>query len=176
MEEIEVKLLEIDPVEMETKLLALGAKKIFDDVFEEWLFDREEWASFRGRVRVRKTNTGVFLAYKETTKDSSKGNLEIEFEVPSAETAISFVEKIGIPFARHQQKRRVHYEIGKLSVDVDFWPKIPPYVEIEGETLDEIEDLVKKLELKNKRTELDARQIYKDVYGIDISEIKELVF
>lgn len=35
MEEIEVKILNIDPVLIEKKLLAMGAKKISDEVFEE---------------------------------------------------------------------------------------------------------------------------------------------
>lgn len=176
MQEVEVKILEVNPEELEKKLLEIGAVRKSDEILEEWLFDKKEWSVFRGRVRVRKSGKKVQLAYKETTKKSSEGNLEIEFEVPDSESALMFVEKMGVPLVRHQQKRRVHYELGELSIDIDFWPKIPPYVEIEGKDLTEIEGVVKKLGIVGRRVELDARQIYGEVYGIDIDKIKELVF
>lgn len=176
MEEIEVKVLDINPEEVEKKLLALGAKKISDEVLEEWLFDKQEWRHFSGRVRVRKGKNKIELAYKETTKQTGEGNLEIEFEVSDLEQALEFVKKVGLFLARHQQKRRVHFELEGLSVDIDYWPKLPPYLEVEGKSRKKIEGFIEKLDVDGRRVELDALQIYEQVYGISLGKEKELVF
>lgn len=178
MKEIEVKILDIDPVEAEKKLLDLGAKKISDEVFEEWLFWKPEWKKVRGRVRVRvrKSKNKVFVAYKETTKSTAEGNLEIEFEVSDMEAAVEFIKKLGVPVVRHQQKRRVHFEVDGLTVDIDYWPRIPPYMEIEGKSLEKIEKLMEKLAISGRRVELDAVAIYKEIYGISLDDVTELVF
>jgi adenylate cyclase class 2 len=177
MNEIEIKFLEVDPEDLGKKLTDLGAKKISDQMLEEWIFWREDWKAMRGRVRIRSDAGKVQLAYKETTGDASNGNLEIEFVVSDAEQAKEFMLKMGAELARHQQKRRVHYELKNIAIDIDFWPLIPPYVEIEGDNLEELEQLATQLQLDGRtRTELDAFAIYQDVYHIAIGEMKELVF
>ncbi len=177
MQEIELKFLEVNPEEVGRKLEKLGAVKEKDEVLEEWIFMKPEWKPVLGRVRVRKSETKVELAYKETTQKTGVGNLEIEFEVSDAEAAGEFVKKMGVKLSRHQQKRRISYRLGEINIDVDFWPRIPPMVEIEGEDRRELEKLARKLGFDlGKVVELDAAQIYRQVYGIDINEIEELVF
>lgn len=64
-----------------------------------------------------------------------------------------------------------------MVVDIDFWPRIPPYVEIESESREAINQVVQLLELDMKNAvELDAKAIYKEIYDIEINGIKELVF
>ena len=177
MNEIEIKYLEIDPEDLGQKLIDLGAKKISDEMLEEWIFWRDEWNGVRGRVRIRKDGDTIRLAYKETTQHSSKGNVEIEFAIDDIEAATQFMLKMGAKLQRHQQKRRIHYELKGIAIDFDFWPLIPPMVEIEGENLVELEALAKQLELEeSNRSELDAFQIYEEVYNVPIREMKELVF
>lgn len=175
MEEIEIKFLDVNPVEIEKKLQSLGAEKISDDIYEEWLFKRPEWINVRGRVRIRKAGKEVTIAYKETTKKTSEGNPEIEFIVSSLEAAHSFIEKMDIPLVRHQQKRRIHYTYNGVSVDIDFWPLIPPLIEIEGKTLLEVKRMARQLDL-DEETAVDALQIHQEIYGINLSDIKEMVF
>ncbi len=177
MQEIEIKFLEVDPEELGQKLIDLGAKKISDEIFEEWIFWRDEWSSVHGRVRIRKDSKKIQLAYKETTQHSSKGNVEIEFGIDDIEAAKDFMLKMGAKLQRHQQKRRIHFALRNIAIDIDFWPLIPPMVEIEGEDVEELEQLAIQLELEGStRSELDAFQIYEEVYKVPIREMKELVF
>lgn len=177
MNEIEIKYLEIDPEYLGQKLLDLGAKKVSDEMLEEWIFWRKDWTPVHGRVRIRKDSKKIQLAYKETTQHASKGNVEIEFGVDDIEGATQFMLKMGAYLRRHQQKRRIHYQLKNVAIDIDFWPLIPPMVEIEGENLVELEALAKQLELEeSNRSELDAFQIYEEVYNVPIREMKELVF
>ena len=177
MLEIEVKFLDVDPAEIEKRLIKIGGEKVYDDVFEEWIFQKDEWQSFHGRARVRVEKHKIRVAYKETTRKTSEGNVEIEFEVDNKEHALAFINKLGIPLLRHQQKRRIHFTIGEVMVEIDFWPQIPPLIEIEGKNMKAIESVVKKLGLNMKDVcTLDARQIIKDIYKVDIDMMKEYVF
>jgi adenylate cyclase class 2 len=177
MNEIEIKFLDIDPVAIESKLLSKGAKKLYDCVFEEWIFQKPEWKKYHGRVRVRVEKDHVTVAYKETTKKTGDGNPEIEFEVSDKEQAIEFINKLGIPILRHQQKRRIHFILDGVAVDIDFWPRIPPLIEIEGESKRDIERVVKTLGfLLADACELDARRIIVEMYHVDLDSMKEYVF
>lgn len=177
MSEIEIKFLDIDPAKLEKKLLAIGAKKISDELLEEWIFKKDEWSSFHGRVRIRRTGKKTELAYKETRQKSSDGNVEIEFSIDNAEQGTAFMRKIGVPQVRHQQKRRIHYLYNAVAIDIDFWPKIPPLVEIEGENKQSLEKVAALLGFSmDDVCELDARQVIKDIYHVDVDVLEEYVF
>ena len=177
MDEIEIKFLDVDAAGVEAKLLALGAQKVYNHVFEEWILAKPEWQEYRGRVRLRAEIDKTTLAYKETTKKTSEGNVEIEFTVSNQAQALQFLDKIGIPVIRHQQKRRIHFLLNNVEVDIDFWPKIPPLIEIEGKSLDELEYVAKQLGFEMKDTcTFDALQIIQDIYHVDLTNVKEYVF
>ena len=177
MQEIEIKFLNIDPIELEKKLLKAGAEKLSDEMHEEWIFKKSEWAEFHGRVRIRATGDQIEISYKETVRNSSEGNTEIEFDASNKEQIVEFIDKLGIPLVRHQQKRRIHYVINNVSVDIDFWPLIPPLVEIEGENIKDIEAIAVKLDFSLQDVcNLDARQIIKNIYHVDIDALTEYTF
>lgn len=173
--EIEIKFLDINPEEIKLKLKRLNAKKVSDEILEEWIYKDPRWLPFKGRIRIRKEGSKTLLSYKETTKKTSEGNLEIEFHVDNHDAAKAFVDKLNIPLVRHQQKRRIHYELDSIAIDIDFWPLIPPMIEIEGETLEKIKAVAEKLGLKQE-TAVDALQIHQETYGIDLNKVKEMTF
>ena len=64
-----------------------------------------------------------------------------------------------------------------MEIDIDSWPMIPTYLEIEGKTERDIMSIKNKLDIdENKVTTLNCNDIYKQIYRIDISKIKELKF
>ena len=177
MNEIELKFLDIDPQAIEEKLQSLGAEKVYDHVFEEWILQKPEWKSYRGRVRVRSEKDAITLAYKETTRSTAEGNTEIEFTVSDKQSVLAFLEKLEISIIRHQQKRRIHFILDEVSIDIDFWPEIPPLLELEAASLKQIEAMVKKLGLSLKEScDLDALQVIQDRYNIDVTNRKEYLF
>ena len=177
MREIEIKFLNIDVQETKKRLKEIGANLEYDELFEEWLFARPEWKAKRGRVRLRKQSNKLLLAYKETLQETSKGNTEIEFEVLNKEAALEFLLKLDFEEPRYQQKRRIHYVIEDVSVDIDFWPLLPPMIEIEALSLAKAEHVATKLGFTLAAAcNLDAFQIYTTVYNIDINSITNLVF
>ena len=63
-----------------------------------------------------------------------------------------------------------------VEIDIDSWPMIPTYVEIEGKNEEEVMNTLEILELpKDKVTTLDVDSVYKK-YGIDLKVIKVLKF
>ena len=177
MEEIEVRFLEIDVDDLIQQLEKLGAQKNSDSQFDEWVYVRPEWDDISGRVRIRSDGQKSQIAYKETRQGTDKGNVEIEFEVSDPDRAVKFMDKMGLEFKRHQQKRRIAYHLDGVSIDIDFWPKIPPYVEIEAVSLKEIEKTAKKLglEMENACT-LDAMQVIRQIYKIELKGVREFTF
>ncbi len=174
--EIEVKYLDIDVKKLQNLLKKYKAEKLFDTMFEEWIFFHDEWRPKRGRIRIRKHGDDIIMTYKETIGSTLEGNYETEFKVDDIKAATSFAKKMA-PLRRHQQKRRIAYKLDGVMVEIDFWPMLPAMVEIEGKSKVAVEKMVNKLALTEyERNESDAFWVYKDVYKIDLDKIKELVF
>ena len=69
------------------------------------------------------------------------------------------------------------YILDDVEIDIDSWPLIPTYVEIEGKDEKSVMSMVDKLELdKTKLTALDVMSVYDQIYNIDMNKIKELNF
>ena len=167
----------VDPLEIEKKLMILGVTKEWDCLLEEWIYGKEEWLKVNGRVRVRNDGYKTTVSYKETIRDTGQGNPEIELEVDDLSTIFVFLEKLGLKKHRHQQKKRTHFVLGDLALDIDVWPKIPPLLEIEGSDKQNLDEFALKLDLDpSKSIQLDTFQIYKQIYHIDIDSNEELVF
>ena len=63
-----------------------------------------------------------------------------------------------------------------MEFDIDTWPMIPTYLEIEGKSKEQVEEIIEKLGVDKKKLSLDkVSEIYKK-YGLDIHEYKDLKF
>ncbi|MEF2835569.1 MAG: hypothetical protein ACLUG5_03605 [Clostridia bacterium] len=83
---------------------------------------------------------------------------------------------MGIKSRGYQENKRTQYILNGVEIDIDSWPMIPTYVEIEGKNEEEVMNTLEILELpKDKVTTLDVDSVYKK-YGIDLKVIKVLKF
>ncbi len=83
---------------------------------------------------------------------------------------------MGIKSRGYQENKRTQYILNGVEIDIDSWPMIPTYVEIEGKNEEEVMNTLEILELpKDKVTTLDVDSVYKK-YGIDSKVIKVLKF
>ena len=83
---------------------------------------------------------------------------------------------MGIKSRGYQENKRTQYILNGVEIDIDSWPMIPTYVEIEGKNEEEVMNTLEILELpKDKVTTLDVDSVYKK-YGIDLKDIKVLKF
>lgn len=142
--EIECRFLEIDKEKLIKKLLDLGAKDHGEEMIEEVIIYDEAmlWKDQNRRMRLRKVGDKVQCSYKEHQAETVDGAYEIEFEVSDYEKAKLLFEKIGFVGYRHQQKRRHTLELDGVTFDIDTWPRIPTYLEIEAESEQKLKDAV----------------------------------
>lgn len=175
--EIEARFINLSRGEIEKKLKELDAKKQFEAMFEEWLFFYPEWEKDHRRVRVRTDGKKAWLTYKANRTWEVDSTEEIEITVSSAEDAVKFIEAVGVPLRRYQQKRRIRYALDSINFDLDFWPKIPMVVEIEAASEEDVRRGAELLGLKwEDAIFVDQCTLHKKYYGINLLEMKEYVF
>ena len=100
---------------------------------------------------------------------------EAEVVVDSFEEMDTILSKIGLKARNYQENKRHQFKYKNTEIDVDSWPLIPAYMEIEGSNEQAIKEVCCDLGLEfNSATTMDVTDIYKNVYNIDILKIKEL--
>lgn len=178
--EIEVRFLEIDIGGLKKRLFKLGAEDYGDDLLEEIIFyDKElKWQKYaRKFVRVRKTKKGIFVTYKHHAVDSATGTEQIEFEVGDVETVTKFLGKVGLVAYRKQEKKRHTFKLDDCFIDIDTWPKVPTYVELEGPSEESLKKVAKVLKLDwSKAVFESARALIKKYYKIPVETLKYFTF
>jgi adenylate cyclase class 2 len=185
MEEIEVKFLNIDPVLMENKLKAIGAQKIFEKLYKRRTFDYPDLRLHKkgAWIRLRDEGEKVTLTYKERlgmktfdgkTNDDSMEEVEIIVSdfVKTAEllNRMGFIEKF------YEENKRIRYLFEDIEFDIDFWPQLDPYLEIEAPSWEKIDEGIKLLGLNPEDKKIfSTNQVYK-LNGIDELDYKEITF
>lgn len=178
--EIEVRFLEIDVRAMTEKLRSLQAQDLGEDLFREtiiydkdlaWPYDEKKF------VRVRENRDGVFVTFKQSQALTASGTVEVEFKANSAERVKTFMEHIGLVVFREQEKKRHTWKLGEVVVDIDTWPRVPTYVELEGPDEASLRDAAAKLGLDWSKAEFRlAGHLIEQVYGIKVHQLHYFTF
>lgn len=178
--EVEVRFLEIDKDDLVSRLKGLGAEDKGEDLLDEKIiYDkaltwRDEPGTFL-RLRTQKGKTQ--LCYKHRKEQSATGTEEIEFEVPDPVAAEALLGRLGYVMYRAQQKKRHTFVLGDVTVDIDTWPRIPTYVELEGKSEDDLKRAASKLGLDWDRVELrDPRMVIEEVYNVPVGNMTWFTF
>lgn len=173
--EYEVRVLEIDVEKLIHRLEKLGAKKVGDWNQRRYVYDIDSNSKSRW-IRLRTNGQNTTLTYKEIREQTVDGTQEIEFEVENFDTVNEFLQKVGFLNGRYQENHRIRYMLNDVELDIDTWPMIPTYLEIEAQNEQQIYDMIKLLELENEKiTAEDVVEVYKN-YGHEINDIKILKF
>lgn len=178
--EIEVRFLEIDVEALIKRLHEVGAADeeedflreiIFYDKAGRWQYDEKKF------VRIRQTKKGTSVTFKHNEEDSAMGTKEIEFEVKDLEVVKHFLEEVGLVAFREQEKRRHKFSLDKVIIDIDTWPSIPTYVELEGSSEDDLKEAAAKLGLSwSKAIFESARYVIEKYYNIPVSKYHYFTF
>ena len=185
MEEVEIKFLNIDIPTMEEKLLSVGAEKVGEYFYRRRHFDyADESLDKKGEwIRVRDEGDKITMAHKKLLaydKDIKVARdviiEESEIEVSDFDTASNILYATGLIEKNYQENKRIRYKKGEVVYDIDTWPKIPTYLEIEGPTLGLVEDAALELGLdKADSVRYTAWQIYQD-FGIELHDFRVVTF
>ena len=137
MHEIEIKILEVDGNSVAEKLEQLEAEKVQETLLVvDWFSlpglnkDNQPWY-----LRVRSYDGGkVEITWKDKHKalGIARKVEEVNLLVDSHEKTKLLFEAIGLFCYAHQEKKRISWKIGGTQFDMDTYPRMPAYLEIEA--------------------------------------------
>jgi len=177
--EIEVKILEIDPLSLIAKIESFGGKCLGDWLIYTTIYDfpDRKLLSKGGYVRIRNEGPVWHCTYKsKITQDSAKKMLELDMQVNDPEIADQILKALGLQEVLFFEKRRRHYVSGPIIFDIDQLPGIPPFLEIEAPSQEEVEAGMEILKIDRKKALSIGPKELLAHYGIDIDKIRELRF
>jgi adenylate cyclase class 2 len=172
MEEKEVKFLEIDVPAVEKKLMALGAKKVFTILYKRKVFDYPDLRLDKQAawVRLRDEGDKITLTYKQRlgvgeTKHGDKSMEEIEVNVDDFIKTALLLERLGMKEKFYEENMRIRYTLNEVHFDIDTWPLLPPYLEIEADNWEAVDEGINALGLNPEDKKIcSTHQVYK-MYG-----------
>ena len=157
MQEIEIKILEINPREIEKKLIKLGAKKKFDGVIRSFTLDYPNRALKKDNclLRLRTMGETGFVTYKKGLRESKvKVCEETEVSVSDLEKMKLIFEELGLEKVDSMEKTRKSYSLGKAHFEIEKYINkhndVPPFLEIEGPNIKTIYKYAKVLGFSEK--------------------------
>lgn len=136
MTEIEVKILDIDRSVVESKLIALGAKKVSDGELHA-LFFNFPMNPMPEKVRLRTDGKKTVMTLKEKIPDPKMNvRKENEVEVSDIGTMADILKLLGLSLVKETKKYRTVYRLDDTEFVFDRYlgkvSYIPEFLEIEG--------------------------------------------
>lgn len=174
MNEIEVKVLDIDIESIRNKLNKLNAKLIKKEFQTNYMFDFEDnrYFSKGGYIRIRKAfnlidkTEKIILTSKELiSKDKFKVSKEIEFSSDDFTSSKNFIESLGLVLRRTDEKYRESYKFEEGLIEIDTWAGVPTYFEAEADSEEKVVKLLNylgfTLEQSTSKTLGELMKLYK---------------
>lgn len=151
--EKELKILEIDPIKVQERLLALGATKNFEGNVHDIYYDTpgNDLSAQKKRVRIRKKGNYYLITLKERLPSQDiKSAHETEITVDHPEQVDQLLKSYGLQPTREKTKHRISYSLDGVTFDIDMYDHIPPILEIEAADKKTITQWVRTLGLQKK--------------------------
>lgn len=143
--EIEAKFLDIDKEKIREKLKTIGAQLIHPErlmrrkVFEHPTEKQNDW------IRVRDEGDKITLSYKKLQDRTLHGTKEVSVDVSDFDKTCSILENCRLKFVAYQETMREKWQLSNVEITLDTWPWVPPFIEIEAPTENEVKDAAQKL-------------------------------
>jgi adenylate cyclase class 2 len=181
--EIEAKFLNADHDKLRGKLKELGARcerpmrlmrrKNYD--FPDWRLEK-----IGGWVRVRDEGDKITLSYKQLNDRTLHGTKEVSLVVDNFKSAGEFLNAIGLVLSSDQESKRESWTLGEVQIELDEWPWINPFLEIEGPDEASVKKVAAQLGQNWEAALFGSVEVaYMEVYDVTEEEIdhwKEIKF
>jgi adenylate cyclase class 2 len=168
--EYEATFLNVQKETVREKLKSVGATLIRAEYMQKRVnFDLQNLGrDFYEWVRVRDEGDKITMAYKKIPPGAGiEDQKEIEFEVSDMEAATEFVKVLGARMTNYSETLRERWELDGVEIDIDTWPYLEPYIEIEGESEAKVRAVAETLGYEWGDAKFcGAGEIYQMVYGV----------
>jgi len=171
--EIETKVLGIDAKNIKRKLSDLGAEKIKETrLIVDWYRPRgitegnDPWF-----LRIRSDSQGTHEATWKAKSEiigTTRRHKEINFTIEEPKKLSDLFLELGLEKYAHQEKDRVSFTLKDWRFDLDQYPKMPAFIEIEGDSEQHVRDAITLLGLENNPTWAKGERILiQETYNLD---------
>lgn len=137
-------------------------------------------------VRLRESNGKTTITLKQIfgrkvvdgiRYHSIDGVKEIEIQIDNAAVGNQLLQELGYYSKNYQEKKRISYLLpDNIEIDIDQWPHIPPYLEIEAPSRELVYSTLYLLGFKDEDAKfLNADDVFTS-YGLNMYNYKELRF
>ena len=171
--EIETKVLDVDVTDVRERLSKLKAEKTGETRLVV------DWYRLKGVIegedpwflRIRSNSEGKHeVTWKADPKvlGISRTCKEINFIVNDPIAVGDFFSRIGLEHYAHQEKSRVSFSLQDWLIEIDTYPKMPPFLEIEGASEQHVRKALELLGLSANRTWAEGeRTLIQQEFGLD---------
>ncbi|HEY3511506.1 class IV adenylate cyclase [Kribbella sp. NPDC051137] len=173
MIEYEAKVLAVEPAAVAERILELGGARAGARLQRRYVYDITPGDPTRW-LRLRDTGTAVTLTVKQIHHDGIDGTAETEVSVGDFEITHELLRQLGHTPKAYQENHRSSFTLNDAELEIDRWPGLPPYLEIERTSRAHVLEVAALLGYQDlttaNTTELYARQ------GIDLNSVPDLRF
>jgi adenylate cyclase class 2 len=183
MQEHEVKYLNIDVADIEKRLVAVGASKAGEFSYRRRIFDYPDLRLDKAGswLRLRDEGDRITLSFKrrigvKQEGESDDGMEEIETVVADFNMTGSILESVGLIEKFYQENRRVRWVKDDIEFDIEYWPLLEPYMEIEAPSMERVMQGVALLGLDPTEHKIFSNFQMYQAKGIDIRDYQRITF
>ncbi|MFI0445131.1 class IV adenylate cyclase [Actinomadura sp. 6N118] len=178
--EYEARFCDINAQAITDRLKARGAKQTLPrTLMRRIVFKNDDITAKGGWLRLRDQGDKVTLTYKQTAAEESAIDsiLEAEVAVSDFQQARQLLEAMGFTALRYQENYREEWQLDGVTYDIDTWPDLPTFLEIEGPGEQAVRAAAHELDLDFAAATFGSvDEVYLDRLGRDILAEPTLVF
>lgn len=181
--EIEAKWLNIDISLMRQKLIGIGAQLIAKErLMTRKVYDYPDnrLEKIGGWIRVRDEVNKITMSYKQLNDRTINGTKEVTVIVDNFDTTCKFLDSLGMKAKSLQETKRESWKLGNTEIELDTWPWIPSFIEIEASNEEDLKNVARHLDLDYyKALHGSVETAYQAEYDVSEEEIdswKEIRF
>ncbi|MCB9798370.1 class IV adenylate cyclase [Candidatus Nomurabacteria bacterium] len=100
-----------------------------------------------GWMRVRDESDKITMSLKQVTGSKVDDQKEVELIIDDFDAGVDFMKSIGATQKAYQETKRESWQCGDVRVEIDTWPGLQPFIEIEGKSESAIRVCAKQLGL-----------------------------
>ncbi len=169
--EIEATFINVDKETLRKQLSNLGGELLQrETLMERTVFATDEH-SF---ARVRNEGSCITMSYKRQDENTLSGMKEVCLKVDDYAEAVKFLKALGLRVKSEQESWREEWLLDGVNIDIDTWPWIPTYVELEGPSEESVKNAAKKLGFDMNEAILGSvDDVYKRYYDVTSHEVNQ---
>ncbi len=150
--EIEAKFLDVSIDGIRAQLQQLGAElKVPMRHMRRDLIEEAHHAAENSFIRIRDEGDKITLTFKRRLEGDEAATItstqELETTVGDFDTTVKIFAEAGWNYITYQESRRETWMLDDVEIVIDEWPWIQPYIEIEADTEQKVEQTAEKLGL-----------------------------